>query len=433
MITGPQQQRLDKALGGASDEAVGDGSIEWMRCADLLGNVAEALEKAAAAEKTIGGQTGPAMGKAFRTSAEGMKGKSQELLRGSEALGVASNAIMAARVGQSEMNRYFPQAPDPGPYHPQPGPQDHQDVTAASDHQGLVDAYAGSYESRENIARQWADRIDTDFAESTKTMQQIHGESFDEPDDTGGPGGATPPGTSTPPGTGRPPSGGSVERDPHGPGHPEIPVPIGTIGQPPVIPTITPVVETPTPVPPPPPTPQPQPLSPVAEVPTLDPTGATTTMPVHGGLVGPSIGAIAGGGLAGAALQGIRGGLFSPISAGASPARPIGSSARAGAPGALGRNAASPGGATGRGSAARTPGGGAGRGASGGRGVGGRSAAGAGGGAGGRRGGKAAAGAGAAAGRRGGKDEDGRAGDRDLFDEGQDWIDDADAAPGVID
>ncbi|WP_341923711.1 hypothetical protein [Nocardioides psychrotolerans] len=433
MITGPQQQRLEKALAGASDVAIGNGSIEWLRCSELLDNVADALEKAAAAEKTIGGQTGPAMAKAFRMSAEGMRGKSQDLARGSEALGVASNAIMAAQVGQSEMNRFFPQAPDPGPYHPQPGPQDDADVTAASDHQELVDAFTGSFNSRENIARQWADRIDTDFAESTKTMQQIHGESFAPPGDSDGPGTSTPPTTSPPPGTRRPPTGGVVvvgdpddPRPPRPPRPPETETPICTLTPlPPLPPTPIPVVEPLPPVPTPVPTP-------VSEVPTLGPTGVSTVAP-SGGLVGPSIGAIAGGGLAGAALQGIRGALSSPSSAGASAVRPIGSTGRAGAPGALGRGAASPGSATGRGSGARTPGGGAGRGASGGRGAGGRGAAGAGGGAGGRRGGKAAAGAGAAAGRRGGKDKDGRGADRDLFDDGQDWIDDADAAPGVID
>ena len=42
------------------------------------------------------------------------------------------------------------------------------------------------------------------------------------------------------------------------------------------------------------------------------------------------------------------------------------------------------------------------------------------------------AGAGAGAGR-GGKDKKRQGGERDLFDDGSDWIDDEDAAPGILD
>lgn len=430
MVTGPQQQRLDQALTGASPEAISTGgSAEWNRCAQMLSVVAEALDRAGMSGQELGGQTGPAISAAFAQTAVGMSGKARELARGAEALSNASNALIKARVGQTDMNRDLPQEPHPGPYVP---PVD-DDVTAKGTYKGELEAYETSFHAREERARQLADALDTDFQASTDTMKSIHGEPDPPIQNGGGDGGGGPrPISVTPPsGGGRPPTGGHH--------------PVGVVGEPVRDPdhhgqhgpelshhTTTPITTAPvTTVPPTHVDPPAVGLHP--DQGTVSPSGTTGVIGSPsgtGGISGPlagGLGVVAGGGLAGAAIGGLRGGLVPTGSVPGAAARPIGSSSRAGAPGALGR-----GGAAGTGSPTSRPTG-RGAGGRGGLGGGGRGgAAGAGGGAGGRRGG--AAGAGAAAGRRGGKkDQDEHSRDRDLFDDGQDWIDDAEAAPGVID
>lgn len=423
MVTGPQQQRLDRALTGASSEAVYGGSQEWSRCANLLSMVSRALEQASVTGQSLGGKTGPAVSAAFADTAHRMGGKTHDLNRGSEALAVAANALVAARVGESEMNRYHPQKPHPGSYTPPPGPLDHQDLLDQQEHQQGVNDYQTSFDTRENIARQLVDRIDTDFQASTETMKSIHGEPDPPADDDT---------TTTGPKqiTVAPPSG---ERAPSG----VVTAPTGVKSDPthdthnthdPDVPTHHDPTTTTTTVPVPthhsdPPTTTPFPGGGDA----LPYPGATGTTGTSGGIPGPlagGLGVVAGGGLAGAAIGGLRGGLVPTGSVPGAAARPIGASGRAGAPGALGR-----GGASGTGSPTSRPTG-RGAGARGGVRGGGRGAASAGGGAGGRRSGS---GTGAGAGRRGGKDQDEHGRDRDLFDDGDDWLDDAEAAPGVID
>ncbi|MCD4524657.1 hypothetical protein [Nocardioides sp. cx-173] len=446
MVTGPQQQRLETALAGASEDVVAASAREWRRCANLLNSVAMALEHASGLESSLGGQTGPAMAKAFRTSAKGMRAKQDELIMGNEALGVAHGAIVAARVGKSEMNHYYPQPPNPGPYRPPPGPKDGSDLPAQTQHQEKMQSFSDAFEARENIARQLADRIDTDFGSATETMKAIHGiPDPEQPATPADPSPYVPPSGGLPPGgSTRPPrttDHASIGSNPHH-GIQVVPPDDNICGFPPPPIQEVPVHEPPTEPPglqPTPTTTQPPGLPPGAVPTTPGGPGAIGGGGGSGGFPSAAAGAIAGGGLAGAAVAGIRGAMsrvagVHAATAGSAAGRPIGASSRAGAAGALGRGAAaSPGGGAGAGrgaggrGAAVSPGGGAG-----GRGAGGRGAAGgrgvAGGGAGGR-GGAAAAGTG----RGRGKDEQERRGDRDLFDDGQDWIDDADAAPGVID
>ncbi|MFA6297803.1 MAG: hypothetical protein WC642_01465 [Nocardioides sp.] len=424
MVTGPQQMRLEQALAGASETALHGAGREWQRCSELLGRVADALDRAALAEKSVGGQTGPAMATAFRTSATGMRAKQDEIMKGMVALGLAADAVEAARATHINMDKDHPLKPNPGPYRPPPGPNDGEDLPLRAAHQVKVGKYEQSLLDREEAARKAADDLDTEYARATDKMKQIHGipDPVQPPESPQGPSG--PPAGATPPPGGRTPLptpgvhtvGTSSVHTVHPTTHHTHPTTSETHN--PTTTTVPPVFD---------PT-QPTVTQPVPDPVTTSSTpGSTGVTGGAGGVSAPlagGLGVVAGGGLAGAAISGIRGG-FAPASAAAgAPARPIGSTTRAGAPGALGR-----GGAAGAGSPTSRP--------TGGRGTGGRGgAAGAGGGAGGRgsrRSGAAAAG-GAAAGRRGGKKDQGEQGrDRDLFDDGQEWIDDAEAAPGVID
>lgn len=422
MVTGPQQERLTQALTGASAKAISDGAGEWTRCAGLLRVVGRALEKASKTGQGLGGETGPAMSVGLARTAEGMDGKAHELRRGGAALTTAASGIVKASVGQTDMNRELPQAPHPGPYKP---PVD-DDVTATGTYKSDMEAYQTSFQDREERARQLADALDLDFQGSTEVMKSIHGEP-DPPINDGddGPGGPQPISAVPPRGGGvRPPTGGvhhptsvvgEPVRDPDHGDH-DTDLPDHTTPVQPVVPTH--------PVTPPTTTPFPDHGTGLPGTDTTGVIGSTGSGGISAPLAG-GLGVAAGGGLAGAAIGGLRGGLATTGSVPGAATRPIGSSSRAGAPGALGRGS----GAAGTGSPTTRP---TGRGAGGRGGLGGRGgAASPGGGAGSRRG---AAGAGAAAGRRGGKkDQDEQGRDRDLFDDGQEWIDDADAAPGVID
>lgn len=135
---------------------------------------------------------------------------------------------------------------------------------------------------------------------------------------------------------------------------------------------------------------------------------------INPGLVG---GGLLAGGLVGpGAINGIRGLLSRGGLSSGAPA--IGASTRAGGPGSLGRGGLAPGSQVGRGAGGRGAGG---------RGAGGRGVPGSQGG----RGGRGAAGA---AGGRGGRRKDGEreGADQELYDDGQDWLDDEGTAPGVL-
>lgn len=148
------------------------------------------------------------------------------------------------------------------------------------------------------------------------------------------------------------------------------------------------------------------------------PGGSGSGGGINPGLVGGGL--LAGGLAAPGALKGISG-LLNRAGA-SSGVGSIGSSSRAGGPGSLGRSGTgggTPGSPTSRGGSGRagsgTPGSQGGRGGRGGAGG---------------RGGRG--GAGSPTGRGRGKKDDERGSDRDLYDDGQDWLDDKGAGPGVL-
>lgn len=149
-----------------------------------------------------------------------------------------------------------------------------------------------------------------------------------------------------------------------------------------------------------------------------------------GAVAGGALGGVAAAGLAAGGLNGGLNGLVPMGSAGgirgglsASGVRGIGATSRTGVGSVLGRGTGAAGSRAGAGGMASRSGGSKGRGSS--RSAGGRGSRG--------RAGARGAGVGAGAGRNGKDKKKGRGEDRDLFDDGADWIDDEDAAPGVLD
>lgn len=274
-----------------------------------------------------------------------------------------------------------------------------------------------AFGERDERARKLLVDLDGSYATAIPVFEKIHGEPV-YPEDV-------PPGPGS--GPGEVPAPSSPVGRPPGlpPGHPDAHPPVS----PPVLPPRPPVVvELPGPHP---------------EVNPVDPEGPGTITtpvtpiggPVPGGGSGGGFGVnpLVGGGLAAGVLGGpglvnaVRGALGGRGASGSSGAT-IGSTTRKGGSGTLGRSGAlAPGSQAGRGTGGRGAGarGAGGRGTGGGRGV--PGTAGGRGNSGGRGGGAVGGGT---SGRR--KDDEQRGNDRDLFDDGNDWIDDEGSGPGVL-
>ena len=437
MAQGPSEGRFRTSLDGASWESVHDGAKEWARCAELLTVVSRSLDVAASKDKKIGGRTGPAMGNAFRKTSESVNERAALLREGKAALESAAEVLHKAGKARDSMDQQHPAGSNPGPWSRPVGPLTEEDLDAQRKHQAKVNDYQENYAARERISQQWTQNIENVFADSTEVMKKIHGEPDPEPPkgtDEGKPGSINPTrGTPQGPGeddhTGDPDDTDNDPRDPddtdndprdpddtdndprdpddNGGGDDDNGGGDDSEDEPPIYTD-------------------------------HDTNGGGPSTGTLGGLaVGAGGGALALGGLR---SGGQRSGGLLPGAISSNGARPIGSTGRIGTSGALSRGGAlAPGTPVTKGGAA------AGRGAASGRGGVGRGGAGAGtgspvgrggrGGPGGRgagRGGRPGAG-GIGTGRgKGKKDDEKKQAPRDLFDDGEDWIDDEGAAPDVI-
>ena len=381
---GPQQVRLEQALQHVAPGTVQSSAADWTNAAELLDRVAYAFRSAQGnRDLEVSGLTGAAMREAFEKTAVQTDTHAADLRKGGMTLKRSSGVMEDAIVAHGSM---------PDDDEPAPG--------------ATVDKGPGSkYAHREDRAAQLADNLDVQYNESTQVMKDIHR----IPD----------PVAPTTPTSGSGGGGGGG-----GGGHPTGPT--RTPG-PTITPTLGPTGPT-DPIHPMDPANPTGPIAPVGSSSTTDPvvdTGLNDGGPGplghqspvidqgvinhDGGLNPTQIGGLALGGVGAAGLAGaIRGGLISP--AGIKPAisgGPIGGT-RTGASGVLGRSATGTPGSTGspvgRGTGA------------GGRGTGGMGTRG------GTSGRSGAGGMGTGRGGQKGREQDGN--DRDLFDDGDDWLDD---------
>lgn len=443
-MAGPQEDRLRQALSGAHPTSASGGADEWRNCAVILENVSRSLltAKMPIEPGDAGGKTAAAMDASFHKSAEAMAKRATKLSEGAVALTDASEVIAKAHDAYTGLG---PEKSAPT-YTPHENPHSPEGIKQHKAYLSDLAAYNADQQHREAVAKQHADRMDAVFKASSATMKEIHGIPDPPPAPKGyaGGGGSTTGGTSSttvphstvPTGPGGPhgntvadpptPHPGSDPGTDPGPGytpgpgsHPATPwAPGGGDGTP-------------------------QDNSPTNPIPPFGGGGGGAGAGTPGGAGSGSAGGLTGGaglGLAGAATGGLGGGLLSTGLAGgvrggmpilanggtaASGVRGIGSTARTGVSGTLGRTGVA---ATGSGSGTSTRGAGTRSGAVAGRGATGRGGAGSRGTAG-RRG----SAAGSTAGGRGGRSKDDEKKKRQVeLDDVEDWIDDEEAAPGVI-
>jgi hypothetical protein len=461
MSKGPQEARLDRAVSGAARSAIQAAEQEWRNGARSLGNVAIALDQAGPEViANFGGtHTGPAAQRAFAKVAEKVRARKAQMEQAADALARADAAVGQAQQVQASLGALpsAPSRPDIAP-----GTNDADAVRQQRAYSTQLGSYHAAMADREARAEAAANEMDRVYRESTSTMEQVHGEPTARDGGAGAAGGGDSSGGA-----------GGTTGGPRGGGTSPTTIPATTSGShtgyssPATTTAGAPHVVAPTGATPPvltaggtaqDGTALPAVSSPPA---TVGASGVepASTGPTSAGAAGGLAGALGGGLLGGAAGIGgaVRGGgtvVASPTTAG----RSIGSTARSATAGALGRGGATvTSGSTGTsrtgtsavtraaapaagGRAGAATGGAGGTGRAAGRGVagstgstgsaGGRGSTGAERGSGTRPG---ARGAGTAA-VRSGRNGDEQRFERDpLFESPQDWVDDEDAAPGVID
>jgi hypothetical protein len=434
---GPDQQRLLDYVTPGRDDHLMTAEDQWRKGASILSQMATQLRAKARAiressDVEFSGATAATAADAFDATAVTMDTKSKDMHDGSAAFGSASSALQHAQAASDHLEKH---APGPFPKDPgiPPGSSQPEDVKAQSDYDTAVTKYWHDYHANERAARHAIATLEANHTEQAKVFQRIHGEV--PPTQTGGGGGGNPVDQGTPATTTHVPGGGLT-----GPGHATFDPSHNTTGDPhptvihPGLPDETGFNLPPHTGPVDPGVPQGPGVHQGPSVPAgpglPGPVGGVGTVGGGAGAMG-GVGAVAGGALGGAAAAGLaagglNGGLNGLMPAGAggvrgslsaSGVRGIGATSRTGVGSVLGRGT----GASGRAGAGGMAGSKSGRG-------GGRSTVSRG--ARGRAGGRAGAGAGAG---RGGKDKKRQGEERDLFDDGSDWIDDEDAAPGLID
>ena len=429
-MLGPKQQLLQSYVEGANEDALDSAGDQWRKGESLLRQISREVAtrgRTFGTDPKFSGDTALAAGQAFEHSATKMNERADQMQQGAAAFGRAARAVRRARRRSQQFQQHADEQPPTQP--PDKGDADAQSKYQ-TDHREFWNRYATS----ESDAGDEIAALTSNHAEQAQVFAGIHGEPPPPapPSSTG----SNPVRTGTPSAPTHVPGGGHLPGD-------SSPGPIRgqdgtTIGDP---------------APPEHPGTSHTPISTSAPEPTGLPAGpgpggaaagpfgpAPAATPGGAGAVG-GVGAVAGGALGGAAAAGLTGGLAGGLTGGrggllpvsgatgrglaASGVRGIGTTSRGmGAGSVLGRGAG--GTSAGRGGAGRAGAGGTGtRGA--GRGAATRGARGAAG---------SRAGAGAGAGRGGGgggKDKSRRGEERDLFDDGEDWVDDEDAAPGLLD
>jgi hypothetical protein len=421
-MAGDNEQKLREHLSSSRVWQVFTAEHQWSLGERALKRVADAIENARPlAERNLGRHTADQADRAFAAMHAKVKERQEQLKKGAEALGEAKAAISRA---EAVVRGFDADGPINEPTPPDWSDDEIDQIRQLKVHGAKVTAYNNAVAEREQAALAAIQDVDATNQASTATMREIQGK---RPEDAGGGGGGGTPGGG----------GGGV--------------PPGTGGTPPRY-------DPPTYDPPTNPTFDPPTGNPTHDPPTFDPPTGGTSDPPTGGTVDPPTGETGpgeppvlttppsgtfggmagaiGGGLAGGAIGmgAIRAGALGGAgSTSASGARPIGSTGRTAASGALGRGAVA-GGTPTRAAAGRAAAAGAG---AAGRGAAGRGAAGRGAGARGAAGGRGAAGRGAGAvgagGRGGRQGKDDQSAEVDHLLDDHDWIDDEDAAPGVID
>jgi hypothetical protein len=244
MPKGPHELRLDSYVANGNVDNIRYSAKVWEHGQTALERLAQALESAKPHLLTrFGPQTGPAAVVAFETVAKNVRAQAAEMKRASTALVTAGNALEDAQSTHHGLGN-APASPPADPTQ-KSGESPEAFHTRQRQASSAQSQYAGEYAERERKAQAATTTVDTHYQHAIKVMESIHGQPPSHTNGSGTGSGTSAPGGSIPgaghigaPGgstfvTG--PSTGGVPGSPlptHGPGYPGGPGGPGDPGQP---------------------------------------------------------------------------------------------------------------------------------------------------------------------------------------------------------
>jgi len=212
MPKGPHEQRLDGYVTGGKVDNIRHSAHVWDAGHHVLTNLATALESAKPQlMDRFGPQTGPAAVKAFQKVADNVRSQANEMKKASTALGTAGDALEDAQTTHHKLGN--------APASPPSDPTQKAGETVEDFHTRQKSAnaaqshYATESADRERQSQTAIHDVDTKYDQAIKVMESIHG----QPRRTGG--------TGTGTGTGSIPGGGVAPPGHHGsidPPHTEV-------------------------------------------------------------------------------------------------------------------------------------------------------------------------------------------------------------------
>jgi hypothetical protein len=210
MPKGPHEARLDGYVTGGNVATIRHSAHVWESGHNVLINLATALESAKPQLlDRFGPQTGPAAVKAFQKVADNVRAQANEMKKASTALGTAGDALEDAQTTHHKLGN--------APASPPADPTQKAGETSEDFHSRQKTAHAaqGHYATetaeRERQSLAATHDVDTKYDHAIKVMESIHG----QPRRTSGSGTGT--GSGTIPGGGVAPPGhhGSINPPPH--------------------------------------------------------------------------------------------------------------------------------------------------------------------------------------------------------------------------
>jgi hypothetical protein len=198
MPKGPHELRLDTYVTGGSVDTIRHSAKVWTEGQRVLERLATALETAKPQlMDKFGPQTGPAAAAAFEKVAGNVRDQAKEMQRASTALTTAADALQDAQTTHQQLGN-APASP-PADATQKSGESAEafhlrqRDVTSAQNHYATVSA------QREQQSQRATHGVDTKYDDAIKVMESIHGQPARSGHGTGVSGGGGIPGGSVPP------------------------------------------------------------------------------------------------------------------------------------------------------------------------------------------------------------------------------------------
>ena len=180
MTRGPQQQRLREFLDRANQEELRSAGRQWSQGQNLLMDISAQLERMSgdmgrSSDEEFQGQTADAARMSFVASARAMAAKAAQLEQGADAFEQSATAVDQAIAEREALAQNDGAQPPTRPSTP-PGSTDPADVRAQSSYDTANAAYWDRYHADERRATDAITALDQTHTASAEVFKSIHGE-----------------------------------------------------------------------------------------------------------------------------------------------------------------------------------------------------------------------------------------------------------------